>query len=80
MFALAVPSHWVQLNSGKTTVCSKPIQDLFLNSRIKMVWSLKANVSQENQVLCHVLRQFSIALLQTTVQCIYNKTFEKDMA
>ena len=32
-----------------------------------LVWDddacLKANVSQENQVLCHVLRQFSIVLL-----------------
>ena len=28
---------------------------------------LKANVSQENRVLCHVLRQFSIVLIYKTV-------------
>ena len=35
---------------------------------------LKANVSQENRVLCHVLRQFSMVLLQSTVHL--RKTFE----
>ena len=32
----------------------------------------KANVSQENRVLCHVLRQFSIVLFQNTVHLKQN--------
>ena len=39
------------------------------------VSSFKANVSQENQVLCHILRQFSIVLFWNTVH-LKQHTFE----
>ena len=58
-------SHTHNATMLESTICKQMIPTLD-------ILMLKANVSEENRVLCHVLRQFSIVFLQNTVHLKQN--------
>ena len=49
----------------------KVVRFLWIKKQERII-DFKANISQENRVLCHVLRQFAIVLLYNTVHLKQN--------